>query len=72
MISKIKQFAEIAGKYNVILLHENEKDIYGDISRRCHEILKAVDSPYFKAIFDFANFVQCGEDTQELLRFAKG
>ena len=39
--------------------------------RRCHEILKAVDSPYFKAIFDFANFVQCGEDTQELLRFAE-
>ena len=26
--------------------------------------MKAVDSPYFKAIFDFANFVQCGEDTQ--------
>src|SRR3954470_6121620 len=64
VISKLKQFAEIAGKHDIILLHENEKDIYGDISRRCHEILKAVNSPYFKAIFDFANFVQCGEDTQ--------
>ena len=65
VISKLKEFAEIAEKYNVILLHENEKDIYGDIARRCHEILKAVASPSFKAIFDFANFVQCGEDTQE-------
>ena len=65
VISKIKAFADIAEKHNVILLHENEKDIYGDIARRCHEILKAVASPSFKAIFDFANFVQCGEDTQE-------
>ncbi len=65
VIRKIKEFATIAEKYNVILLHENEKDIYGDIARRCHEILKAVASPSFKAIFDFANFVQCGEDTQE-------
>ncbi|KAA9022528.1 sugar phosphate isomerase/epimerase family protein [Niallia endozanthoxylica] len=65
VIRKIKEYAVIAEKYNVILLHENEKDIYGDIARRCHEILKEVNSPYFKAIFDFANFVQCGEDTQE-------
>lgn len=65
VISKLKTFAEIAEKHNVILLHENEKDIYGDIARRCHEILKEVASPSFKAIFDFANFVQCGEDTQE-------
>jgi len=65
VISKIKEFAAIADKYDVILLHENEKDIYGDIARRCHEILKEVGSAHFKAIFDFANFVQCGEDTQE-------
>jgi sugar phosphate isomerase/epimerase len=65
VISKIKEFAAIAEKYAVILLHENEKDIYGDIARRCQEILKEVGSEHFKAIFDFANFVQCGEDTQE-------
>ncbi|MBT2700225.1 sugar phosphate isomerase/epimerase [Bacillus sp. ISL-40] len=65
VISKLKEYAAIAEKYNVILLHENEKDIFGDIGRRCHEILTEVGSPYFKGIFDFANFVQCGEDTQE-------
>ncbi|MCM3114453.1 sugar phosphate isomerase/epimerase [Neobacillus sp. MER 74] len=65
VVSKLKEFAAIAEKYNVILLHENEKDIFGDIARRCHEILTEVGSPYFKGIFDFANFVQCGEDTQE-------
>ncbi|WP_066251685.1 sugar phosphate isomerase/epimerase family protein [Neobacillus drentensis] len=65
VVSKLKEFAAIAEKYNIILLHENEKDIFGDIARRCHEILTEVGSPYFKGIFDFANFVQCGEDTEE-------
>ncbi|MEH6908780.1 sugar phosphate isomerase/epimerase family protein [Neobacillus drentensis] len=65
VVRKLKEFAAIAEKYNVILLHENEKDIFGDIGRRCQEILTEVGSPYFKGIFDFANFVQCGEDTVE-------
>jgi sugar phosphate isomerase/epimerase len=65
VVRKLKEFAAIAEKYNVILLHENEKDIFGDIGRRCQEILTEVGSPYFKGIFDFANFVQCGEDTEE-------
>lgn len=64
VIEKLKQFAEIAEQYNVILLHENEKDIFGDIARRCKLIFEEVGSTHFKAIFDFANFVQCGENTQ--------
>ncbi|OLS40586.1 sugar phosphate isomerase/epimerase [Bacillus sp. MRMR6] len=72
VVRKLKEFTAIASKYNVILLHENEKDIFGDIARRCHEILTEVDSPYFKGIFDFANFVQCGEDTGECYDLLKG
>ncbi|WP_332633496.1 sugar phosphate isomerase/epimerase family protein [Halalkalibacter flavus] len=64
VINKIKEFTAIAKQYEVVLVHENEKDIYGDIARRCHEILTEVNSPCFKGIFDFANFVQCGEDAQ--------
>jgi sugar phosphate isomerase/epimerase len=71
VVRKLKEFAEIAKKYNVILLHENEKDIFGDVARRCHEILTEVESPSFKGIFDFANFVQCGEDTQECFDLLK-
>ncbi len=71
VIRKLKEFASIAEKYGVILLHENEKEIYGDIARRCNEILKEVASPFFKGIFDFANFVQCGEDTQECYNLLK-
>lgn len=65
VVEKIKIFTSIAEQYDVILLHENEKDIYGDIARRCSEMLNTVNSSHFKAIFDFANFVQCGEDLQE-------
>ncbi|MGO3049510.1 sugar phosphate isomerase/epimerase [Staphylococcus casei] len=64
VITKLKQFSDIAKMYDITLLHENEKEIYGDIARRCNTILTEVGSPHFKAIFDFANFVQCGEDTQ--------
>ncbi|WBL15608.1 sugar phosphate isomerase/epimerase family protein [Sutcliffiella sp. NC1] len=64
VISKVKEFAQIAEKHEIVLLHENEKDIFGDTGRRCDDLLRSVNSPSFKAIFDFANFVQCGEDTQ--------
>lgn len=65
VIHKLTKFSDIAKKYDIILLHENEKDIYGDTAKRCLNILKGISSPHFKAIFDFANFVQCGENTQD-------
>ncbi len=71
VIKKLNIFTEIAKKHNIILLHENEKDIYGDISSRCLDILKSVNSDNFKAIFDFANFVQCMENTKECYELLK-
>lgn len=62
VIEKLRQFSAIAEKHGVILIHENEKDIYGDTGARCKDILDNVGSDHFKAAFDFANFVQCGED----------
>lgn len=63
VISALKRMSDYAEKEEVVLLHENEKDIYGDTAERCLEILEAVNSENFKAVFDPANFVQCGEDT---------
>lgn len=71
VIEKLRKFAAVAEKHNVVLLHENEKDIYGDTGARCKIIFDALASDHFRAAFDFANFVQCGEDTEkcwELLR----
>lgn len=61
VIDRLGQFAEMAVKSGITLCHENEKGIYGDNAKRCLDILKAV--PDIKAVFDPANFVQCGEDT---------
>ncbi|WP_276256289.1 sugar phosphate isomerase/epimerase family protein [Halomontanus rarus] len=52
--------AERAEEAGVTLLHENEKDIYGDTPERCRDMLTTVDSPNFRAIFDPANFLEIG------------
>ena len=71
VLKKLRGFADVAAKYGVVLIHENEKDIYGDIGSRCKTILDELASPYFKAAFDFANFVQCGENTLECWELLK-
>ena len=61
VIDRMGAFADAAKGSNVVLCHENEKGIYGDMADRCLEVLQAV--PAIKGIFDPANFVQCGQDT---------
>lgn len=65
VIAKLKRFVEIAERHGVILIHENEKDIYGDTAPRCRALFDAIKSDCFKAAFDFANFVQVGQDPVE-------
>ncbi|MCI9097226.1 MAG: sugar phosphate isomerase/epimerase [Lachnospiraceae bacterium] len=65
VLSKLQKFIDVAKKYDVILIHENEKEIYGDIGTRCLDLMESLADPCFKSAFDFANFVQCGEDTEK-------
>ena len=64
--------AAVAEEHGLILAHENEKEIYGDLPGRCAELITAVGSPALQATFDPANFVQCGvrpfSDAYGLLR----
>ncbi|HEX2916743.1 MAG TPA: sugar phosphate isomerase/epimerase family protein [Chloroflexia bacterium] len=60
VIRRLERFAELAQPYGLILLHENEKGIYGDTAERCANILDSVGSSNLRAVFDPANFVQCG------------
>ena len=59
VIGRLKKFVELAEKEKITLLHENEKDIYGDIPERCVNLFNEIKSDYFKAVFDSANFIQC-------------
>lgn len=63
VMNRLEQFLTAAKNSDVILCHENEKDIYGDIASRCLEIHR--NFPALKAIFDPANFIQCGQDTKD-------
>ena len=60
VITRIADLAAIAEDAGVTLIHENEKEIFGDIPRRCLDIVEAVNSPALALTWDNANFVQCG------------
>ena len=64
VIARLKKMIAYAEEQDVILLHENEKAIYGDTADRCIDLMKELYGPHFKAVFDPANFVQCGQDTK--------
>ena len=62
VIDRFRQKVEYLENLPVTLVHENEKGIFGDVGRRCHDLMKTVNSPKLRSAFDFANFVQVGED----------
>ena len=61
VMRRLKQFILLAEGSGITLCHENEKGIYGDTAAFCEEIHKTF--PQLKAVFDPANFIQCGQDT---------
>lgn len=63
VLKRMKMFVDTAKGSGLVLLHENEKGIYGDTADRCLDILESVGSDFLRAVFDPANFVQCGEET---------
>ena len=65
VFERIGKFVDYASQNDVVLLHENEKGIYGDQARECRELMDTFAGDHFKAIFDFANFVQVGQETLE-------
>ncbi|GLC78463.1 sugar phosphate isomerase/epimerase family protein [Lacrimispora brassicae] len=71
VMEQLGQLADYAKANHAVLLHENEKDIYGDVADRCLEIMKEFHGKHFKAVFDFANFVQCRQETLEAYELLK-
>jgi sugar phosphate isomerase/epimerase len=45
---------------DILLLHENESDIYGDTPARCKDIFESVGADNLRLTLDPANFVACG------------
>ncbi len=72
VLARLRELTTRAQAAQVVLVHENEKGVYGDTIARCVDLLASIDSPYFQAAFDPANFIQCGQtpypDAYEALR----
>ena len=60
VMARTRAMVDLAEAGGVTLLHENEKDIYGDTAERVVDLITTIDSPNYRAIFDPANYVQCG------------
>ncbi|NPV09986.1 MAG: sugar phosphate isomerase/epimerase [Anaerolineae bacterium] len=60
VLGRMEALVRLCEGSGVTLAHENEKEIYGDTPERCADILRHVDSPSLRAVFDPANFVQVG------------
>jgi len=60
VLDRMGRLVRAAEGADVTLLHENEKEIYGDTPDRCLDILTQINSPVLRAAWDPANFVQCG------------
>lgn len=65
------RFVDYAKANGVVLLHENEKGIYGEKAAECKKLMDTFYGDNFKAIFDFANFVQAKDDTLEGYKLLK-
>jgi sugar phosphate isomerase/epimerase len=57
VMRRMERKVERAQRAGVILVHENERGIYGDVPERCRDIVETVDSPNLRVLFDPANFV---------------
>ena len=56
VLDRMGQMVETARSWDSVLLHENEKGIYGDNAPRCKDLMDQFYGPYFQAVFADALF----------------
>ncbi|HKL73945.1 MAG TPA: sugar phosphate isomerase/epimerase [Clostridia bacterium] len=65
VVEKMKGFLKVVEGTDVILLHENEKHIYGDTPERVLQLYNAINNPQFALCYDASNYIQCNCDPLE-------
>lgn len=60
VLRRMRLMGDEAEREGITLLHENEKDIYGDIPSRVLDIVESVGSSALRLAWDNANYVQVG------------
>lgn len=62
VMRRLEAMVEYVENRNVVLAHENERHIYGEMGKECLDIMRTVNSPKLRNCFDFANYVQAGQN----------
>jgi 3-dehydroshikimate dehydratase len=57
VMERMSAKVEVLNDVDTIMVHENETDIYGHTAENCVDIVKTVDSPKLRLVYDPANFV---------------
>ncbi len=70
VFNRLEQMLNLADKENILLVHENEKGIYGDSDQRCMELYNHFAGS-LGIVFDPANYVQCKVDPKSAYELQK-
>jgi sugar phosphate isomerase/epimerase len=62
VMDRMRKKVEYAAQHGVRLLHENEHNIYGEDPELVLDLLKTINHPNLRAIYDPANYVHGGYD----------
>ena len=62
----LRQTVELGRSRGILMCHENEKKIYGDVLSRNFELLDRVEGLQY--VYDPANFLQVGEKAEDTLK----
>lgn len=64
VLDRMSAVVDVATGYDVTVVHENEKAIFGDVPRRCIDLAVTLRERFgshaFALLLDPANYVQCG------------
>lgn len=60
VLVRMRALTDLARRAGVVLLQENEKEIYGDVPHRVLDVVESIGSDHLRLAWDSANFVQCG------------
>ena len=62
VLSHLQEMTRRAQAVGIILLHENEKAIYGDSIERNVDLFQSINNPHFRSVLDPANYLQCDQN----------
>jgi 3-dehydroshikimate dehydratase len=71
VLRRMEKKVEYVQRFRPVLVHENDVRTYGEKAAQCLELHQTINSPKFRAAFDFANFLQTGENPLSNWRLLK-